>query len=288
MPVIGKAGYRSGFDYALVWLQASGGRMGGRLGTAVVNGQDTGAYYVKAVKTTGLQYAAPTVLDIPGGDKIVATEEYGNAKLNPFDLELSITDLDLIAMVTGTGIEESETEFPRYSLNPYEADLPVCGLLLGQRFQPRNTGTDGPRFYHHTVVPRATIRPKFGAINYQAEGPLIFTVTPSFTDRMPTGDTFASTDMGIEYADHYGILSESRIYWHLHVADGTDTGFTSPYLPVSELVSPLADADHLMYVNGTATAITSIDDATGAVVLPVGTAGQYRVVQIKTAFTPSS
>ena len=265
-------GYAAGFEKALIWLTYNG-YAAGTLGDTIANGNSTAAYVVSDVETAGLQYQDPNNLAIQGGDRIVATFLFGNPKLNPFDLQISVTDPTLIAMLSGSVVDETtNSSFELFSSNTYKARPINIGVALSQRFQPKATGSDGNDKYHTLIIPRASAVVKMGQFGFQAGSPVMVSITPSTTDRMHNGILFSATTMALEEnrADSYSMITDYPI--HILTAMGaTTTGtvaLTTTYRPISSVITTGA-APNWLAVNGISNTLTSVNTTTGGVVIPV-------------------
>lgn len=288
-------GFGSGFKIAQLWRSADDGSMAGTVGESLAVNTVSGAYLLREPDSAAFEFADPTTLDIRGGDRIVAREEYGNRIMSPFDLTTPLLDTTLITLVGGTVVDTDAGEFPAFGINTQREDWPIMGIALTQRFQPKVTGSDGPRLYHTVIIPRCTLSPAYSGMTFQEGSPYTFRVMPLVTDVMDTGQTFAQSDMDFEddRAEHYQRITRYPFSITAWRANAAATTFTLPYLPISSVVTPLTggspSARNVTWIDGTLTALSSANTSTGLITLAAaGTSGQHHVVYSQTEFRASA
>lgn len=286
-------GYSAGFQRMQIWLVDDNGFATG-IDSSLANGSVSGAYLITDPQTAALAYADPTNLDIQGGDKIVATFQFGAAKLSPFTISLANIDPTLIALLTGSKVDNTQNaEYEMFSPNPANADPITVGMALTQKFQPKNTGTDGPDKYHTLIIPRAKVRVSLGQFQFQAEAPVTLNVTPNYTDTAPNGQAFGEDtnelDLGLtdDETDHYSMITAKPVHVATYKGLNTDTDFTLPYKPLSSVVT-VTDSPNFMAIEGVPTAPSSVTPATGVVAISTPTDGNRYVMIYQTAFKPSA
>lgn len=261
-------GYSAGFERMLIWL-TSGKYAAGTAGDGLADGGTTHAVLVEDVESANLNFQPSTPVDIRGGDRIAATMMFGNPRLNSFDIQISIINPTLIAMLSDTVVDETEnSEFELYSNNTFKLDPIYVGIMLTQRHQPKSLGASGDDEYHTLCIPRAAVVVQPGNFGYQAPSMITLSVTPTFTDSLPNGTLFSDTSLGVEgdRADNFELITEKPMHITTFKGNASDDTFNLLYTPASEVVT-LAASKNWWAVDGTPAAPTSVTAATKAVAL---------------------
>ena len=283
MPTL--SGFPSGARHCQIWRVADNGAMAGTVGESLGTNTVSGAYLLREVISEAFEFSDPTLLEIRGGDRVVAQEEYGNRKMNPFTMEASLLDAALLAILGGSGTDTDAGEFPAFGTNSQREDWPVCGIAFTQRFQPKATGTDGPRLYHTVIIPSCTIVPAIPGQTYQGEANMTFRITPNAVGTMETGETFADSNMNFEgdLTEHYQRITRSPFHIVAWRANGVATTFTLPYLPLYTSVGN-ASGRNVEWIDGALTALTSVSSVGLVTIGAAGDSGDHHVVYSQTEF----
>lgn len=279
-------GYLVGLAYGLLWYYDSTGACIGQGGTTLANGSTSNAYVLFYPKTAGLDYAPPGDVDLQAGDKDVTSVAFGNSRLRPFDLVLLDVDTTLIAMITGSTINTTNTQFDKFSINPNLTTPKSFGLCLQQRFQK----TNGDEYYHILFIPRALISFRHSAMGFRAESDNVLRVRPAMTSKAHTGQDFTSASNNLNFTlensktDHYSYFSPAPINIVSFRSNASATTITSSYRPLSSTITLNATQNEL-HINGVATALSSTNTTTAVNTLAAaGTAADLHVLTHTTGF----
>ncbi len=272
-------GAKFGVYKVLIQKVGESGASYGQAGSGLSAGSATHPYVADYPKSVGFSLPDRTTIDFTGGDRWVSSFQFGINSLGSFDMTLQDVDADLIALVTGSTVDQStNTRWTTYSENTLATLLPQMSLMVIYRIQSFETATFGQTFYHHTFVPRCWIAPKLNGQAYQAGTDVTFQVTPTASGRRLTGNAF-STDLTLEgnKATHYHTITSNPLYMFAYRANGTTVTMTSAYKPVSSTVGTASNtANSIVVFNDTTLVATNsiadtVNTTTGAIA--AGTSG---------------
>lgn len=245
------------------------------------------AYLVRGATSSAFSPRTPTVVDFRDGDTFKGQMSFGGGDLQPFDISLDQSHPSLFAMVNNSSVDSTTNSVWRiFGANPNEEDLPTVGMILTQKYQSRESGSDGVNYYLNTIIPRAEIRVNPGGAEFQARSEWSLNVTPTMASKLPNGVAFGS-NQGFEgnQTDAIYIVSKKPIALTTYIADGIETTFVAGYRPSYSTVT-LAAAENFFAVNGTATALSSISTTTAvATMAAAGSSGDVNVLMYETSFT---
>lgn len=283
-----KKGFLAGFPYAQVWTVDDDGYAKGQQSdpNSVSDGTTTHAMLMKDTKTAGFTPPTRNVLHITGGDTWRGSFMFGIGSIDPFDLSLAYLDADLVALLTGSSVDQTtNAEWSVFGMDYNETDLVQVGLMLQTNFQSKETATLGANRWLNIIFPKCQISPNWPPLGWQAEAPLTYRVQPTMTSKWPNGDAFDS-NQGWEdnQAVAMGIITDYPLALTTYVADGVATTFTAGYRPISSTVTINNTPNHFA-VNGTPTALSSIVTTTGiATLAAAGSASDIDVLMYETKF----
>lgn len=288
-----KKGYPHGLAFAQVALVGTNGRAYGTAGPSQANGVVSGAYLIDDPISGELPIPDRTTIDFTGGDRWLGSYQYGITSLGSFTLGAADIDATLIAMVTGSKVDQTTNQkWTMYSENVLKDRLPQVCVMLTFRIQSRESGTDGGDFFITYVIPRAWMAPKgtSGAPGFQSKGQYSFQITPTAGGGLPIGVPFTQANQGWQNnkTPILAVISDNPIGLATFIADGTLTDFTLPYLPVTSTVAS-GNAGNLHALNGAITGLSAVDTSTGEVtLLAAGSAANYHGLMYETNFIPSA
>lgn len=288
-----KKGYPHGLAYAQVALVGTNGRAYGLVGPSQPSDSVAGAYLIDDPISGELPIPDRTTIDFTGGDRWLGSYQYGITSLGSFTLGAADIDATLIAAVTGSKVDQtSNQKWTVYAENVLADRLPQVTVLLTFRIQSRESGTDGGDFFITYVIPRAWMAPKgvSGAPSFQGKGQYSFQITPTAGGAWPIGVPFSTANQGWQNnkTPVFAIISDNPIGLASYIADGTETTFTAPYLPVTSTVAS-SNAGNLHALNGAFAALSSVNTTTGLVTLAsAGSDLDYHGLMYETNFIPSS
>lgn len=285
MAAAADAGYISGLFHAWVATRNTNGYPMGSDTTpnVVANGETKNAY--KLIGPVEAAVPAPTrdIATFRGGLTILGQRAMGVSDFGSFDLTLSGFDETFHAMVSGSTVDVStHTELAITSPNFANASLPqlILGLSIGLQ-------TDGGDNQYLTVVFHnvqiAPALPTAGQDSGVNPRPLVYTVTPSLSNRTGWGMLYSATGLGVQ--NNTDVCAYVR-YTHpmmlaTYIDNGAATTFTLSYRPVS---TNATNTTNIVLRNGAKVNPTSISDTTGVVTITAATAGDIWTVLYPTNF----
>jgi len=282
------SGYLAGFERAFIGLTdiTTGATTG--ITSSLANGASSSPYMLSAVKTANVAPTPITDLEIQGGDAIRASISFGNQKLKQFQLIVSNYDTAVVSLVNGGTINTTNTQYTVGSENPMRQIPRQMFVALQQRYTlPNSTGQQ----YFTRIMPNCQVRLHEGGFAYQGESDTVLDVTPNPTNVDITGASFgvSGLNLGLQdnLTDNYFLISTNPIAFTAFRQDGTITSFTTPYAPTNTTVT-LNATTNAFYVNGVATALTSITTAGVATLAAAGTAGVLDVLIYQTLSVPTT
>ena len=282
------AGFASGFYAALMWYVGPNGYFYGQWPDLSQHPNATAEPWIfRRVKTANLAYIDPTQLDITGGDKTLTSFQFGNAKLNKF--ELAVADVDP-AMMSGLSLSNDVPTFNTFwdlvGTNSFQGANDTFGIALIQRFAPTVIGASGPDMYHTLILPRCHVRVKYRSMMaYGAESGITFEVTTMMSDRDPHGTLFSSAGIGMgwegDVTDHYSVFTPypiSFVAGYQNVGHSTMLWSQSAALYATNGPLTLGASPYWFARNGTQQALTSVS-AANLVSFSSSTQGDLTVLQ---------
>lgn len=282
-------GYLAGFERAQLFFTDATGAATGIL-SPLGNGLGSGAYVAKNVKTAGFAPTPITDLEIQGGDAIRASISFGNQKTKQFQLIVSDYDTQLIQLVSGSVMNQTNTLATVIAENAMRQIPRVMGVALQRRFTLPNLAG---QYYEAKIFPNCQVRIHEGPFGYQAEADTVLDITPNITTADITGASFGVSGlaMGLQgnETDSYSYISQGGNPIHIYSfrGDGSIVTFTTPFAPVNTLVT-LNTTTNAWFKAGAATALTSIT-ALGVATLAVApTVGQITTLIYETLYVPTS
>jgi hypothetical protein len=255
--------------------------------STLANGSSSPAFWLDNIVSAGLQQVAQEDLISRGGDRQKISTRFGNPKLAPFDVQVSDMNRTLIAAVERTTINTVSSVFTKYGDNPNRVASDVFACLFWQRFP----GDDGSNKYHFTVLPKAEVRYRRGAMEYRGESLSTLSINPLTVNKHCTQQSFGSSGLNFGFegdkADHFFFEADYPVHWiGYRRTDALALNLTTTYRPLSSVITLNATQNENV-VNGAAAALTSINTTSGAYVVAAGgAAGDYGMLQHTTAFVP--
>lgn len=271
-----------GFARALIFFTDSSGRHIGQSAT-LANGSTSGAYVATKPVTSGYTAPAAVSIDLNAGDKTYGRAQFGNALTPSFDMTLNDYDTALIATISGSTVNTSNSKITVASDNPNLTSPYVLGLALQSRLQQ----ADGTNYWLTHIFPKCQMRIKRGGPAFQAVAPTTISVTPQMTTYAITGQVFASTGLNMnlegDQADNYHVITANPIHYVTQKSDAAATTVNLIYKPLTTTIT-LNAAENNMWKNGTATALSACTLAGVATLAAAGTAGDVHVIQHETNY----
>jgi len=286
-----KKGGAHGLWKVLVQLTGSDGISYGIAGSGIADGVTTLPLVLDYPKQSNIPLPDRTTIDFTGGDTWITSFQYGMTSLGSFEFTMQDLDADLIALVTGTNVNQvTNDEWTELTEDPMAEDRPQVSLMFIYRMQSFEVATFGQTYYIQTVVPRCWCAPKGlqNAPAFQSAGDYAFQVTPSSAGRRLNGEPF-STNLGAtnNTLSHYHLISANPLYMATHRVTGTDASIIGAYEPISSVVGSAGSTKcHLVkYVVATDTATQGVADTitTATATIAVGTALTVAATNVLTA-----
>lgn len=277
-------GFITGLARALIFFRDSSGYAIGQQ-SSLSNGATSGAYVADDPITAGYNPAPAVNVDVTGGDKIITTVQYGNAKVPPFDLAIAGLDTVLLALITGASINTAN------SFHTYMADNSnlTSPRTLALALQSRYTLDTGDPYWITTIFPAVQMRLKRGPQAYQAKSDVILSCTPLMATTAHDGRGFGTSGLNLnlegDKTDHYDLISAHPIHILTFKADAIATTFNSIYKPISTVVTNNATPNQ-MVKNGTPTALSAVTLAGLNTLAAAGTAADVHVLTQQSDYVP--
>lgn len=257
-------------------LLGNDGKAYGVAGGSQANNTVSGAYLAKYLKSCDMPIPDRNTIDFTSKDTWNGSFQYGISSLGSFSLTLENIDADLIALLSGSSVDQTTNALWTYfAENVLAETVPQVCVIVTYRIQIRGGVLDGGDRYAHAIIPKAWCAPKgvSGAPSFQTAGEYSIQVTPTASAIHPAGVPFSSMAMNLE-DDRTPILTlftDNPIHLATYVGDGTATTFTLPYLPLSEVVT-VNNSPNEFNIDGTLTALSALASDTGVATLtaPVG------------------
>lgn len=268
-----KKGDAHGLARVQVILVDTDGKGYGQLTPPGTTGTTSGAYQITDPKSCTMPAPDRNTINFSGGNKWLGAFQYGIDAVGSFELSVASYDADLIALVTGSSVDQTtNTLWTYFGENDLKEELPQVALMLTYRIQARGVN-EGAAIYATTIIPRCWMGPKglTGAPSFQSGGEYGFTITPTASTVLPHG--LSIDDMAVTQQDNkifrLHVFTDNPIAFCSHVGDaGGSTSFTLPFLPTSSTVT-LNNSPNELVIDGTLTAATTVATATGVVTVAV-------------------
>lgn len=285
MAAAADSSYLAGLFHAWIATRNSSGYPMGSDATpdTVANNDTKNAY--KLPKPIEASIPAPTreVTTWRGGLVILGQRAMGVSDFGSFDLTLPAFDETFHALASGSTVDvTTHGNLAITSPNMNSADLPqmILGLSIGSQ---TDSGTNEyiTVIFHNVQI--APAYPSAGQDSGANPRPLVYTVTPSLSNRLGWGMLYSASGLGVQ--DNTDICAYVRYSDPMMLAtyiDDNSTGtFTLTYLPT---VSDATNATNVVLKNGTKTNPTSVSTSTAAVAITAATAGDIWTVLYPTNF----
>lgn len=286
-----KAGDPHGFYRAIIARVGTDGFSYGTSGTGAANGTTMSAYVARYVQSCNLPIPQRTVVDFTSADRWHGSFVYGITSLGSFELSMSVIDADLIALVTGTSVDQTTNQLWTYFSEDIMRDrLPQVTIILTYRLQARGP-QDGADLFAHAIIPRAWMSPSGiqGGPSFQTAASYSFQITPTAGTHLPHSLALSDTGIGLQddAAPMVTLFTDNPVHFVTHLGGGSETDFTVPYKLINNTAT-LNNSPNELTVGGTLTAADTLVANTG-VVTPTGsalTAGEKFGILYETDFTP--
>lgn len=285
------AGYGGGFERVLLGFYDS--TTGANIGQSptLSNGSASGAFVLSDVNEGQIAFEDATVLDFNGGDRNRGRMIFGAAsRMGQFDITVSSDDTDIVAAVTGSTVNTTNTEFTKFSYNPNRSTTRNMWVALQQRYL-FSTGVEG---YRTVFLPKCSVQYRPGGMSFRGESNAVLRVLPNLSTTFITGQTFGTGSTGLSLgleenkSDHLFWYSDNPIYVVTLKGNAVATTATAAYLPLSSTVTLNATPNE-MVLAGTPTALSSVNTSTGVLTWSSAPGnGVHGVVIYETAYVPSS
>jgi len=286
-----KKGDAHGLAYVQVALVGTNGYAYGQVGSSLAQAADSGAYLISEPKSATMPTPDRNTINFTGGDIWLGAYQYGIDAVGSFDMTVSGFDADLIALVTGSAVDQTwNQQWTLFSENELANELPQVCMIFSYRLQARGP-SDGAALWINTIIPRAWCGPRglTGAPSFQSAGEYSFTVTPTSSTVIPNGSLLSATSLALERNKGFRVhvIADKPLGLHTFIADGSATTFTLDYLPTDDTVT-LSNAGNLMAIDGTLTAASSVNTSSGLVTLSAaGSADDIVTMLYETNFVAS-
>ena len=254
--------------------------------SSLTAGTASGAYVWNDVKSTAFSVIAPTDVNIEGGDRIQASLSFGGGKLTPFSCTGSSIDTALADLIGGSSTNTTNSFQTIFGYNQYRTSPKVMWFASQQLFET----SDGFQYFITRVVPRASLSYRPGGMAFRGASDATIFVSSIINQKFYDGRTYGTGGLNLnldsDSTDFLDIISPNALHFVAFKQDGIATTFTTPYKPLSSVVTLNATPNQFT-VGGTSTALTSISTTTGlATLAAAGTTGIVDVLSFETAFVP--
>lgn len=231
-----------------------------------------------------------------GGNKARGKMDLGTQSFSSVTMSFSSNDADFDAIVTNALVDS--TTWPGWEVSSPHVlndDPPQVAIWCVGGAQGRNPDKTKPDRYGknriRTVIGVGTITPiKTGGTTSGGTNPSPsrYTFVPTLISTLPNGVAWSSFSLnGQTETISPDLFTDNQFHVFTYVAEAADISFTLPYLPLHSDVTD-GKAKNIITKNGTLTAPTSIDTATGIVTIPSATANDVWQIWYPTSFVASS
>lgn len=273
-----------GLESGHVFLVDADGTSRGTSVATLAAGATSHSLRLKGPKAFGLPAPTRNITTAQGGDKMLGQHMWAVSDLAQFTLDMSEFDANLVALISGSSIDQaSNTEWTDVSPNYNQQQLPQVGMILSAVYQSRDAGTDGATKYINYLIPRCQMGAVAPPLAFQAENVTNYQVTPTFSDKLPTGESFPSA---LNLADGRCIVLMRITDYPLAITsfthDGVETTFNTAFQPINTDITVNATKNYYVE-DGITEALSSIVVATGlATVDAFATTGTKSVLMYET------
>lgn len=292
MPVKGNLAF---LTYIQIWKQRAG-RAFGQVPNPAAPGADvaTSAYLLTDPMNLNLPDNANELATFKGGGTILGQMRGALQSLGEITWEQANLDATLRAMANKSNIDTSTVSGWTISgdnENNYEFEQ--VGMSVHMRYQDRDSGSDGVNKWWNLIIPQGELiirRPAtLGSAGGDNPAPARATFTPSMSTRMPTGVAFsAAQGFKRNIAMAFDAVTTHPLGVACWFADGTETSFDLPYLPIYSTVTT-GNLNNWVTKGDAPTAPSSISTSTGAVVIAAaGSSSDAWRVMFPTEFVPAA
>lgn len=295
-----KVGDPHGLFRVFVGLVDSNGYNYGTSQLSAAEGTQLNPYTVRYAQNAEIAMPDRTVIDFTGGDIWTGSYVYGITSLGTFQLTLSTVEADLIALLSASGVDQTQnTRQTVYGENIMLPTPPQAWMMTVFRIQSKEQGTTGANKFLTVVLPRTWVTPKgiSGAPTFQAAGTYGYTIIPTVGDRMPWGPAFSTTALNFseDQSPNFYVITDNPVHavGFIAASGETDETITLPFLPVAhDYSTPDSSTQPVqVYIDGVQTNATSINASTGEVVVPADTTfsgGEYIGIFYETNYETAS
>lgn len=278
-----------GVKRVLAWRVGADGYALGTLGDDVANGVVAGAYVLPYPKSVGYSIADAETADQTGGDRRIARVPISDRPADSFPLEVADSDSEMWVMSTGGAVDDTNTNFVKYSANPANEALNSLGLGIQQQFYSASRVGSSSRYWLTDIFLNVTAEPKEGPPTERQFTSTQFRILPNYSDTDFTGEALSAAS-GMEPSegllDRYRIESPSPLHIVSYKQPGTASAtFQLPYKPLSTDV--LVTSGNWFFRNGVAEPLTSITLA-GIATYAAGAIGDVLTLIYLTNYVPAT
>jgi len=253
--------------------------------SSMSNGATAGAFVVRNPRSANFNYEAGAELQQQGGDKLGNILSFATSKLGAFDIQIDEMDTELQALLDESTAHTTNTEHTWVASNPARLAPRTLGLCL----QRRGADSSGNQVYENIFIPKAQCNFRRSGGTFRGEGLVTMNVTPQFSLKAHTGQTFGTSGLALgltdDTTDCYTIYSTYPLHVVTFKQDGADTTYNTIYKPISTTVT-ITGTPNYHVVNGAAVALSALTLAGEATLAAAGTAAQFAVLTHETAFVP--
>lgn len=248
-------------------------------------------------KEAGFSLPSRNPTDFTGGDRWTGSYVYGITTLGAFELQLSTTEAELIALTSSSAIDQTQnTRQTIFADNIILPTPPQACMMIVFNLQSKEVGSVGGNKYISLILPRVWLSPEGiqGAPSFQAAGSYKFQVITTISDRMPYGPLFSTTDLNLfdNVTPNYYVITDNPPHFvTFTAAAGATETVTLPYKPISfDYSTPDSGTQPVQcYVNGVQVDATTINATTGAVTITQAfTGGEIIGIFYETNYVPTA
>jgi hypothetical protein len=237
------------------------------------------AYEYREPLQANVPETARSAVTFRGGDRFLGKMMFGPSDIGDITLDMSAYDADLAAFMTDADVDVlSNTVWTQFIMAYNNPNPPQLGMMLRMRFQSRKSGTDGGAYWLNLIYPRVQASPSWGGANFQTEGSMPITVSPTFSDKRPTGEDLTAFGVRDDRALAYGIVTSHPLHIVTYVADGTATAFVADRQPANTSSVDADGGPNAFFVNGVATDLSAIEADGDVTMASAGTDGDICVL----------
>lgn len=288
-----KRGAPHGLYKVLVQLVGDNGRSYGQAGQSLAAGSTSHALVLDHPVSANLPTPDRTLLDFQGGDRWIASYQYGITSLGNFEFVDQELNTSLVALATSSLADQTTNAlWTIYGEDILRDTLPQVSLCFIYRLQSFESSTFNTTRYLHTFIPRAWLAPKgpSGAPAFQGKGSYTWQITPTSSTCMVNGIPFSANQNFKDYtAAIYGIITDHPLSMSVSIPSGASLSFTTLYRPYSSAVGSASSSQNWIAKNGVAGVADTVNTTTGAVAVGTATtvtSGDYVADLYETDYVP--